>query len=188
MRGQGKKKRRLIRYLLYLVLVSGTMTSVTLARYASTGHVTAAAVVASFSTGGSTNFDVALSGELYPGAEAKVIPITVSNYKGDATCEVELEYDIQVETTGNLPLEFSLRGEKDADDSNAASILVGPFRQAEGSTLKWGAEEGRLPQGEKREHRYELVVAWPAAEKSADYSGEIDMVSITVNARQAKAG
>lgn len=187
MHKEGKKRRSVIRYLLYLVLASCTLTSVTLAKYASTEQGLATAVVASFATGGTMDFDVALDGELYPGSEEKAIRFTVTNYEGDKNCQVGLDYSIRVETTGNLPLEFTLRSQKESDDSSAASVLAGPLTRKESG--EWQALGGKLPpvdgQDQRKVHTYELVVTWPASTAGEDYSREIDLLKITVQADQA---
>lgn len=179
MKGNGKKAR-LLRYLVYAALVTTLFTSATLAKYASQFGANASVQVAAFAGGGTVDFDVALEG-MAPG-ETRAVQFTVQNYEEDRNCDVQLEYEIQVETTGNLPLTFRLLGQKQSDDSSAGSLLVGTLDsglKAAGGQLPVVSKEG------KKQHTYELSVTWPPAEANVDYSDEIDMVSLRVTTRQA---
>lgn len=174
-------KLKIIRYLLYIALVTTIVTSVSLARYASSQDIYAKGLVASLATGSTTRIDVPLD-DMYPGMSEKTVRFNVVNYSGDKVSEVAMDYEIQIETTGNLPLAFSLRGDKQSGDSDPNSLLVGTM---DPDTRK--AVGGRLPiagAGQKTEHTYQLTVTWPETEASVDYSKEIDMLTIRVNAAQ----
>ncbi len=177
MKAKGKKPR-LIRWLALAVLVTSLAVSGTMARYSSRFGAQVSMQVAAFAGGGEVNFDVALEG-MAPG-DTRTVQFKVRNYEGEQGCDAQMAYEIQVETTGNLPLTFSLLGE-DPGDSSANSALVGALD----SSLK--AVGGKLPvtslEG-KREHSYQLSVYWPSGETDVDYSHEIDMVSVTVAAIQ----
>ncbi len=191
MKPKGKKSRLLI-YLALAVLVTSLATSATLAKYSSTFSATATMQIAAFAGGGgAASFDVTME-DMAPG-RSSAVQFTVQNYdegENGLDCEVQMDYEIQVETTGNLPLVFSLRGQKESDDSSAKSVLTG---QLDPGTLK--AVGGKLPvasantaAGGRKKHTYELTVAWPEGETDEDYSQEIDMVTITVTAKQADPG
>jgi len=186
MKAKGKKSRLLL-YLILAVAVTSLVTTNTLARYSSTFGVNASAGVAAFAGGGTMDFDVPLD-NMTPGS-TRTMQFTVQNYDEKQDCEVRLDYEIQVETTGNLPLSFQLLGKKGADDNSADSVLAGPLD----STLK--AAGGKLPiaaagdaeagTNGRKQHIYELSVTWPAGKTDEDYSREIDMVTVTVTTVQA---
>ncbi len=185
MKTQRKKHSRLWVYLLYLGLVTSLVLSVTLARYASivdgTGVATVAAMAGEASLVGDP-IEMPLEG-LLPGGAAKTLEFQVVNYSGDVISEVALDYQITVETTGNLPLNFTLtpipaEGENGADMISGGDILQ---NGAVTQTLTGGAFS--LPGG-KQGHTYRRSAAWPAEKSDAGYAHEIDLVTVTVEARQ----
>lgn len=177
------KKTRLLQYLAIAVLVTSLLTTGTLAKYSSMFSADAALNVAAFAGGGVMDFDVGLE-NMIPGG-TRTMQFTVQNYDGEQNCDVALEYEIQVETTGNLPLSFRLVGKKSADDDNEASVL------ASGLNSEMKAVGGRLPiasdeeTGGRKQHTYELEITWPSSRDDEDYSREIDMVTVTVTTVQA---
>lgn len=176
------KKKSYIRYLLYLALVTSVVASVTLAKFAQVENPTARAELAAFVVGARLDLEVPLTDMLAPG-DTKTVEFAVTNFDGDNGTDVVMEYKIEVYTTGNLPLEFSLLGEKEADDSDVVNSVLasslGPDLTASG---------GRLPitsQGGKKTHTYRLTIHWPEAEDSQAYSGEIDRLVVRVITEQA---
>lgn len=181
---KGHKKAGIIRYLLYLVLVTSVITSVSLAKYASTGEGRAAGLVASFTTGTTLDLEMPVLDMLYPGSK-KEIAFVVTNFQGEQNSEVPLEYEMQVETTGNLPLKFSLAGTK---EEGASDTLVGPLDnnlRAVGGHFPSAGLEG------KKTHTYTLTVEWPLEQSDGinptdpGYSDEIDQVTVRIKTAQA---
>lgn len=188
MRIPGKKYSRLWLYLLYLGLVTTLIVSVTLARYAATTGGSGTATVAAMAAGGGEPIRMVIEG-MFPGSDPQTLQFKVVNYKDDAVSEVALDYDITVETTGNLPLEFELAAARDAGTAGAVTdtgtILTGG---AKSQTLTGGAfplvqnaADGKLA---RQEHTYTLTVNWPQAASDAGYADEIDLVTVTMLARQ----
>lgn len=179
MKAKGKKPR-LLCYLALAVLVTSLAATGTLAKYSSLFSADASMEVAAFAGGGTINFDVDLE-NISPGS-TKTVQFTVQNYDAEQACEVALNYEIQVETTGNLPLSFQLLGKREAGDTSADSVLAGSLDD----TLK--AAGGKLPiasEGGRKQHTYELSMTWSQGETDEDYSKEIDMVTVTVTTVQA---
>lgn len=174
-----------IRYVVYLALVTSVLTSVTLAKYASTGGTTGKALVASFITGTTLDLDVSLEGMMGPG-DTKTVNFDVTNYEGDKNNNVVLQYEIQVNTTGNLPLEFALTGEqRNADGSADADLDVSKLAGSLDDNLK--AVGGMLPPaGEfgKKTHSYKLQITWPRDKADEGYSDEIDRVALRISSTQ----
>lgn len=178
------RKSALLRYLLLAVVATSLVTTGTLAKFSSTLSASMSMQVAAFAGGGTVDFDVALD-DMVPGT-TRTMQFTVQNYSGEFNCEVALNYEIQVGTLGNLPLEFELIGTKETDDENESSITVGELDsslKAVGGSLPIAADEEN---GGRRQHSYELRVTWPQGESSDDYSKEIDMVTVTVTTVQVQ--
>lgn len=176
------KKSRLLQYLLLAVLATGLAATGTLAKYTSLFSANAIMQVAAFAGGGTVDFDIELE-SMTPGT-VRTMQFKVQNYDEEQDCEVALNYDIEVKTTGNLPLSFSLVGAKQSGDSCEKSVLAGALD----SSLK--AVGGKLPvaadttNGGRKQHVYELSVSWPEGETDEDYSREIDMVTVIVTTTQ----
>lgn len=185
MKGKGVKNRVLV--ILALVAVATSLfSSRTLAKYASRFSAGGTFTVAGFAGGGTVNFDVPLT-DMTPGS-VKPVRFTVCNFEGEKNSDVALTYSIRVETTGNLPLSFSLIGQKESDDSSAQSVTAAGLAR-DGEANVWTASGGSLPSASaegKKTHSYELSVSWPAGDYSGDYSHEIDMVTVSVTTVQAK--
>ena len=183
--GRLRNKKKIIRYLLYLAVVTTIVTSATLAKYSTMAEFGVTGTVAAFVSGTTVDLNMALD-DMAPGS-AKNIQFTVVNYEGDQTSDVSLDYEILVSSTGNLPLAFSLLGEKESADSDAGSRLVGVLTQTEDG--QWKADGGKLPiasqTGGRKKHTYRLTASWPASAEAADYSQEIDMLTVTVVTRQS---
>lgn len=175
------KSSRLLRYLLLAVLATSLAASNTLARYVTTVGGTASFQVAAFVTGGSINFQLPVT-NLVPGGTSSV-DFSVANYEDGGNCEVGLDYLVEVETTGNLPLQFTLQSVEQSPGAN--SSFVGSLAPSQGG---YRAQGGFLPavsdNGDRRNHQYRLTMSWPAERTEEKYSDEIDMVTITITAEQ----
>lgn len=102
-----KRKKQIVRlrYLVYLVLVTTVISSTTLARFATRESVSSGATIAAFVSGSNLDLDLGAQGALAPG-ETKTIYFSVTNSENGTICEVPVDYEMQIETTGNLPLKF----------------------------------------------------------------------------------
>jgi len=190
MKTQRKKDDRLWAYLLYLGLVSSLILSVTLAKYASTAAGSGTATVAAMAAG--APIEMTLKG-MVPGGEQE-LNFEVVNYTGEKVSEVALDYKITVTTTGNLPLTYALIPDGTAGQVGGTLFAEGSFQDLpdgrKSQDLAGGAFE--LIQGadfklEKQTHRYTFKAQWPATEADPGYADEIDLVTITVEARQRLA-
>lgn len=174
-----KKDRRLIKYLAYLLVVTTMVTSGTLAKFVGEEKATASAKIAAYAAGSTYEIDLYLGERMQPGS-SETIEFTVENYdENDTRSETSLGYSIEIITTGNLPLQFSLSGTGASGDRD--DKVVGAL-----NSTNLTATGGRLPVGSetKKAHRYTLTVQWPQSEANTDYSNEIDMLTIKVSTAQ----
>lgn len=205
MKTQRRKFDRLWVYLLYLGLVTSLILSVTLAKYASTATGTGTATVAAMAGGDgkaeSKPIQMLLS-DLYPG-QSKSLKFEVVNYNvdtvnGNRVSEVAMDYTIKVETTGNLPLTFTLSkvteetsatGSTVVDKAESGKLDLAPDQM--GTPLEGGFFPLEIDPATnklmKQEHVYTLTAIWPAEESNIDYVDEIDLVTVTVEASQRLA-
>jgi hypothetical protein len=172
-----------------LLLAAGSLgiLNASFARYAAQISGEGTAIVAAWGSDTELNLDVS---ELAPG-QSKVFEFQITNQEGSQISHTGQNYSVAVNTTGNLPLEYSLflvsgspaeKGSFITDSKGTALTLT------EGQA--W-AEGGFLPHSEAVSHVYRLEVSWPAAEETgtgsaiAEYADEIDLVTLTVSAEQA---
>lgn len=180
-------KGRIISYIIYLALACTLVFGITYARYSSkvTGNVTAK--TASVEMNSTINLTDQLGG-MTPGSSKK-IEFEVTNKKERNVSEVGQEYSITIDTTGNLPLTYTIAGDSAAP---ASEKYVTAVEESSGETnYKWTG--GVLPySADGITHTYTLTVTWPKSgdEDNSAYSDEIDQVTLTVDAKQIepKAG
>ena len=178
--------RRVICYLLYFLFVCMLVFGITNARYYITGAGTGSAQAAAVAMNSTIDLTEKLS-ELKPG-NTKTITFAVNNYKeAGKISEVSQDYSITVTTTGNLPLQYELSLE---DETQKGSVITGNYvkwetpSQESFSTI-WNG--GYLPHSVEEEHTYVLAVTWPGDENQDSYADEIDLITLTVDAKQAGA-
>lgn len=168
--------RRFAGYLLCLgaafALVGGASYARFNAAVSGGGHA-AVAAVAMETTASDLDLTAALAG-LKPGG-SKTVSFTVTNEKDGAVSDVAQDYTIEVLTTGNLPLTYTLTG---------TAPSAGALADAGSEANKWTG--GALPAGTAATHAYTLKVQWPEGAKDAAYAQEIDAVSLHIQAVQAK--
>lgn len=168
-----------LRYLAYFVLVTMVITSTTLARFASVENIEPYALIAAFVSDTTLDLELGTQEAMSPG-DSREITFCVTNSSGSSTSEVPLEYTLQIETTGNLPLTFALSGEK-TEETDTESALVGALDEnllAEGGTLPSARSYGPCS------HEYTLTVTWPQTANTEDYSHEIDRLAVKIDTKQ----
>lgn len=170
-------KRRIVCYLSYFALICMLAFGVTDARYYSevTGMGTARTAAVEMNT------EIDLTDQLQgvvPNGK-KEIEFSVNNFKDGSISDVAQEYTIAVTTTGNLPFKYELKG-----DSSESGTLADIGPAAVGYSLVWSG--GKLPTGASATHKYTLIVSWPSDMASDSYADEIELVTLTVDAKQVK--
>lgn len=191
-------KGRIVRYAVYLALACTLVFGMTYARYSTQVEGTASAKTADVQIDSTIDLTEKLS-ELNPGTTKK-IKFQVTNKKEDKVSEVGQEYTITITTTGNLPLTYTLTPEQNADPGKAADTGVSKDTGAQNGSYV-GTASSSVPEGNSYTwtggmipysntgviHTYILSVEWPdndAKKSTADYSNEIDRVTLTVDAKQ----
>ena len=180
--GKYLTKSRIAGYILLLAAAGISAGSLSYARFASQENGQAAASVAAWGSGSST-IDINVSG-LRPG-DARNYIFQVTNTEKGITSEVGQDYSIVVETTGNLPLDFSLAHESGNPDMNGTFVNTGESGKLIFDDGKAVIQGGYLPHSVSVSHTYTLTVSWPQSQDSTEYADEIDLVTLTVSSEQA---
>ncbi len=148
--------------LLYVALISIDVATGFYARYRteSTAQDTAGVAAWVFDVNDKNNTKVVdLQTVNYPGA-SDTYEFTVTNTRGEVTGEVAVDYTIQFETYGSLPLEYKLNN--------------GDF----GTSIP--EQTGSFAAGGKQEQTYILTVTWPAEKNDLAYASDSAVASLSI--------
>ena len=185
-----KRKHRYITWLIYGIVLTILLTTITLSRFNSSGSGNDSATVASIVTE-QKEIKLKISNEsLKPGKVVEYkFGITNTKTENDDIyiSEVSQSYDIMLETTGNLPLKYQLI--KDVDASGTNGTLAEGATEEKAITdankkVQINTESGILPHSVEEEHYYILKVTWPSDKTHHKYATEIDAITIEFVAEQ----
>lgn len=118
--------------------------------------------------------------KLVPQNNAYRYTFTIGNVDGEKVAETDLEYDLTLRTTTNLPLTFELyMNNQDIVKSNE----IKPDEQ--GTYFRTiTTETEQLSYKESKTNQYELVIYFPKNYNTTNYQDIIEMLEITVDSRQ----
>ena len=125
--------------------------------------------------------------ELLPQNNAYVFDFSVGNQDGIEVAEVDLEYELSLRTTTNLPLTFELYMNENYTDAGATNIIKeNNVTQDEHGTYfrTMTTEKNYLSYKEGVTNLYQLVVYFPANYNKEIYQDIIELLEINVNAQQ----
>ena len=118
---------------------------------------------------------------LFPRDEPYVYYFFVSNSNGDKTCETDMEYDLTIRTTTNLPIEYELYKNDQYTNATAQNII-----KSDDSTYFRGltTETETFSYNEAKKNIYQLVVRFPEKYNTINYQDIIEAIEITVDSKQ----
>lgn len=126
-------------------------------------------------------------GSLFPQDEVYLYTFSIGNEEGSNIAEVDLTYDLTLKTTTNLPLTYKLYMNEEYNSDDAQNIInediiekdeYGTYFRTmttEPITLKYIKGVTNL---------YQLVIFFPSSYNKQNYKDIIEMLEITVNAKQ----
>lgn len=124
---------------------------------------------------------------IFPQNDAYVYTFSIGNTDKEKQAEVDLEYDLSIRTTTNLPLTFELYMNQDYTDSNAVNIIkTNEIKQDEyGTFFRYiTVEKETLNYNMPKTNIYQLVVHFPQNYNTEDYQDIIELLEITVDSKQ----
>ena len=152
--GKSNRKTPFVFYfglvLLTLVMFSTHFMSGLYARYTTMANGGDGARVASFEVSTAGNLTQSFELEMNPQSNTQSRTITITNKS-----ETAIKYTVKVESTGNLPLEFS-----------------------------WTNQSGTITAGDTTPCTLNLNISWETGKNSYLYSSEIDCITVTVVCEQ----
>lgn len=124
---------------------------------------------------------------ILPQDNAYVFEFTIGNEDGIEIAEVDLEYELTLRTTTNLPLTYELYMNQQYTDEGATNII----KENAVALDEYGTyfrtmttDKITLPYTQGTTNLYQLVVYFPANYNQENYQDIIELLEITVNAQQ----
>lgn len=125
--------------------------------------------------------------ELLPQNNAYVFDFSIGNQDGIEMAEVDLEYELSLRTTTNLPLTFELYMNENYTDTGATNIIKenNIALDEQGTYFRtMTTEKIYLSYKEGKTNLYQLVVYFPGNYNQEIYQDIIELLEINVNAQQ----
>ena len=129
-----------------------------------------------------TNLDA-----LEPQDDAYIYNFSIGNENGEQKAEVDLEYELSIRTTTNLPLTYQLYMNQDYKDKDAQNIITENeiTLDEQGTYFRHiKTEKVNLTYRKATTNLYQLVVYFPKNYNTENYQNIIELIEITVNAHQ----
>lgn len=124
---------------------------------------------------------------IVPQNNAYIFEFTIGNEDGIEIAEVDLEYELTLRTTTNLPLTYELYMNQQYTDQDATNII----KENNVALDEYGTyfrtittDKITLPYTQGTTNLYQLVVHFPANYNQENYQDIIELLEITVNAQQ----
>lgn len=125
--------------------------------------------------------------ELFPREEPYIYTFSISNTKGQKRCQIDLEYELSIKTTTNLPITYELYKNQNYNDDNATSIKKTDeiIQDEDGTYFRIiTTETESFSFREDETNIYQLVVHFPQEYNTINYQDIIEGIEITVNSKQ----
>jgi len=124
---------------------------------------------------------------ILPQKNEYVYTFSIGNQDGIKTAEVDLEYDLTLRTTTNLPLSYELYMNQNYTDSNAESIIESNNVEADDYNTYFRTittPKQTLYYRTPTTNVYQLVVHFPENYNTVNYQDIIELLEIKVDAKQ----
>lgn len=124
---------------------------------------------------------------LLPQDNEYVFDFSIGNEEGGEIAEVDLEYELTLRTTTNLPLTYELYMNEQYTDEGATNII----KENTVAVDEYGTyfrtmttDKITLPYTQGKTNLYQLVINFPANYNTENYQDIIELLEIMVNAHQ----
>ena len=186
-----EKKRFLIVILVMfiLIVVAIKLLQIAYASYESQAKLNANIDKALYilKTGG-MNFNIDLD-KIEPSSKPYIYKFSISNFDGNRHSDVDIEYQMNITTTTNLPLTYELYRNENYDDENATNLFenMKTKQDVDGAWYNYleGQEKYLFPYEEDKTDIYTLVVYFPESNKTTtEYSDNLENVEVEIKSNQ----
>lgn len=124
---------------------------------------------------------------LSPSDEPHIYTFSVSNTDGLNICETDMQYDLKIRTTTNLPIEYDLFMNERYNDSGATSIIKTNevLKDDDGTYFRIiTTDTQNFTYIKDKTNIYQLILTFPKKYNSIDYQDIIEGIEITVDSKQ----
>lgn len=173
--------------LLLVLLIIVFLIPMSYSRYESKGNGSAGMDLAFYLLKADYHTQNILLSEIEPRDTPYVYNFEVSNNDGVNRTETNLEYDLSIRVTTNLPLRYELYMDEEYTNDSATNILSddGPIPDSDGTYFVTMHTPRRYFYYNNNEtHNYQLVVYFPLEYKHYDYQNIYESVQIIVDSKQ----
>lgn len=173
--------------LVVILLVTMFLIPTTFSRYVSQTSSNAEARVAFYLLKTDYQTNVVLLDEIAPRNDPYTYTFTVANYEGTKRAETNMQYDLTIRTTTNLPLEYELYLNSVYTSANAENAITSSdvIQDDDGTYFNVFTTDTKYFNYSYNEvNTYQLVVYFPAIYIDEIYQDIVDSIEITVNSKQ----
>ena len=120
--------------------------------------------------------------KIFPKEEEYIYTFSIGNEEQGKTAEIDMEYDLKIRTTTNLPLTYELYINGNTENIIKTNEIV----QDEDGTYfrEITTNTENLYYQEPKTNIYNLVVKFPESYNTKEYQDIIEMLEITIDSRQ----
>jgi len=178
-----KKKRKILSIILILIAILLSIIYTIMARYRSKATATAEGIEIAYYVLDTDYQTRTLNvGEMLPSEETYDYIITVTNEKDGIISETAMDYTVNIKTTTNLPLKYTLTDETGSKNQVDSMETIQDENGVYYLNFKTASKELGL---EKETHKYILSIEFPIEYKAnSEYADIIELVEITVDSKQ----
>lgn len=186
-----EKKRFLIVILVMfiLIVVAIKLLQIAYASYESQAKLNANIDKALYilKTGG-MDFNIDLD-KIEPSSKPYIYKFSISNFDGNRHSDVDIEYQMNITTTTNLPLTYELYRNENYDDENATNLFenMKTKQDVDGAWYNYleGQEKYLFPYEEDKTDIYTLVVYFPESNKTTtEYADNLENIEVEIKSNQ----
>lgn len=124
---------------------------------------------------------------ILPTGDKYIFDFSIGNQDSKEVAEVDLEYELTLKATTNLPLKYQLYMNEQYTDADATNIIIENTAELDeyGTYFRnMRTEKITLPYTEGKTNLYQLVITFPANYNNENYQDIIELLEIIVNAKQ----
>ena len=120
--------------------------------------------------------------DLEPSDEDYTYDISVSNFENNKTSDVDMQYNLEITTTTNIPVTYKLYLNGGPEDIIGTKEIISDNNGT--YFFKFTPSSQTFTHGVQKTDNYQLVVNFPSQYNSEEYQDLIENVEIKVDAKQ----
>ena len=187
---QEKKRFLIVVFVLFLLMILAVkLFQLAYASYQSTARLNTNIEKALYILEeGGLEFNIDLD-QIAPSPDPYIYKFSISNFNATNHSDVDIEYQLSLRTTTNLPLTYELYRNENYDDENAVNLLedMSIKQDADGAWYNsyTGQEKYQFPYEEDLTDIYTLVIYFKEENKATiDYADSLEHIEVKIDSNQ----